>query len=310
MRLVHLPLEEWDCLLLAAFSFCIVVMSVVCKHLSGSPPPTQCPSPATRVFSGFPPCFHHHLPHQPLLLPSPPLGKGLPITHPPPAHFMHKRVMSFLVKMTIFWEWEEVPQTELCSALKKRAAGSRVSPPPHGRVKGIGEDLTSSREGNLSPLLFLLQEQGWLPALPIGKISFSLPLASSPRWVQSGGGPREQPLSPGSLHQGVGRPGRAGGTPSSSLFPYAHFSCLLCLVSWMPGLPGAKWDTGDFHVTPVPLRTSPRLELEAAGRICQPMGHSTNQLELACPHHPFQLPHKVRASFACIIILPACTFFA
>lgn len=140
-------------------------------------------------------------------------------------------------------------------------------------------------------------------------------LLSSPRFqpqvgAKCGGGQQEQPLSLASLHRGVGHSGSAGGTPSSSLFPYAHFSCLLCLVSWMPGLPRAKWDTGDLHVTPVPLRTSPRLELEAAGRIYQPMGHSTNQLELACPHHPFQLPHKVRASFACIIILPACTFFA
>lgn len=203
MRLVHLPLEEWDCLLLAAFSFCLH-----CGHVSGlqaslrvSPTHTVPFTSNTSVFwfsSVLPPPIS---PYQPLFLPSPPLGKGLPITHHPPAHFMHERVPGhiysflccsafrpFLVKMTIFWEWEEVPEIELCSALKKRAAGSRVSPPPHGRVKGIGEDLTSSREGNLSPLLFLLQEQGRLPALPIGKISFSLPLASSPRWVQSVGG--------------------------------------------------------------------------------------------------------------------------
>jgi len=78
----------------------------------------------------------------------------------------------------------------------------------------------------------------------------------------------------------------------------------------MPGLPRANWDTGNLHVTAVPLRASLRLELEAAGRIYQPTGHGTKQLELACPHHPFQLSQEDRASFACIIILPACTFFA
>lgn len=58
------------------------------------------------------------------------------------------------------------------------------------------------------------------------------------------------------------------------------------------GITGDNWDTDDLHVSPVPFHTSPRLELEAAGRICQPTGHSTNQMELACPYHPFQLLRK------------------
>lgn len=99
-------------------------------------------------------------------------------------------------------------------------------------------------------------------------------LLSSPQSQAQVGAKRKElqewPLSPASLHWVVGDPRRAGGTPGSSLVPYAHLSCSLCLASWMPGLPAANWDTGDLHVTPVPFHTGPRLELEAAGRICQP----------------------------------------
>lgn len=131
--------------------------------------------------------------------------------------------------------------------------------------EGICEDLTAIKEGILSSLLFLLQGQAWLTACSIRKTSFFLPLSPRPVWVQRG-----RNCKNGSFLQLVGDPRRAGGTPGSSLVPYAHLSCLLCLASWMPGLPRAKWDTSDLHMTPVPFHTSPRLELEAAGRICQP----------------------------------------
>lgn len=174
-------------------------------------------------------------------------------------------------------------------------------PPPHRRVERIGEDLTSRREENPSRPIFLLQGQGWLSALSIKKISFSSPLASSLRWGQRG---KNWPFR--QCHSAKAWVTQGG----PSLSPYAHFSCSLCRASWMLGLLGANWEMGDLHVTPDPLHTSPRLELEATGRICQPTGHSANQLELAHPHQPFQLPHEDQASFACVIILPACAFFA
>lgn len=167
-----------------------------------------------------------------------------------------------------------------------------MSPLPHGRVEGIGEDLTSSREGNPSPLLFLLQGQGWLPALSIGKTSFSLPLAPSPSWGKMEG-LEEMPLSLASLHRGTGHPGRTGGAPGSSLFPYAHFSCLLCLASWMPGLPGDNWDTGDLNVSPVPLCTSSRQDLPAHRSQHQPAGVGLS------------LPSVQRRSFVCLYNNPA-----
>lgn len=232
-------------------------MLVVWEHLSRSPSAKKSSLPAPRTPSGA-------------LVP--PLGKGLSISHHHQSIFMDGRSPATsapfcicLLSSHFRWKWQY--STNRKKFLRQSfdqlwGKGKHVSPLPHERRDLRGLDLHQGQE-SLTPSS---------PPASTGiadsmKISFFLLLGPRPRWVQRGRNCRN-----GSFlqHHSTESWLTLAGLVAHPAPLWSLMSCLLCLASWMPGLPGANWDTGDLHVTPVPFHSSPRLELEAAGRICQP----------------------------------------
>lgn len=172
--------------------------------------------------------------------------------------------------------------------------------------KGFVRTWPPSRRGISHPLYSSCKDRHGSQHVPSGRFPsfFSVP---DPGGCKEEGRARMAPFS--SITPLWSDPGRAGGTPGSSR-SLTH-TWALCFV-WplgcqdYPGLTGTRatytWLLSLSTAAPG-WSWSSRQDLPA-------QGHSTNQLELACPHHPIQLPREDRALLPCIIIPPACTSLA